>query len=165
MTAWRLGGPVHPRMCGVRSSVTKTCRLVPGSSPHVRGTVAGHRPASPIRRFIPACAGYGDWVGIAIAALTVHPRMCGVRAFGLSHLEVPDGSSPHVRGTGLTHLQAKYLERFIPACAGYGNTPSLSTPSEAVHPRMCGVRALFDGVAYNIPGSSPHVRGTANRRG
>ena len=49
--------PVHPRVCGERSSIAFCARSHAGSSPRVRGTRCG-RCASPAHpRFIPACAG------------------------------------------------------------------------------------------------------------
>ena len=49
--------PVHPRVCGERPVRDTTPTLSDGSSPRVRGTLAGKIRWKTQRRFIPACAG------------------------------------------------------------------------------------------------------------
>ena len=49
--------PVHPRVCGERSSVLSISGPLNGSSPRVRGTLQRRAARRLRRRFIPACAG------------------------------------------------------------------------------------------------------------
>ncbi len=112
------------------------------------------------------------------------------------------GSSPRVRGTPKSSTVRRWIPRFIPACAGNstiavsascriaGSSPRVrgtrraagrSSPSPAVHPRVCGELAAKlgkapDGVRFipacagnstavlsrasDLAGSSPRVRGT-----
>ena len=74
------------------------------------------------------------------------------------------GSSPRVRGTGARQALFRTQERFIPACAGNGNSRFRVTNATSVHPRVCGERhglAVLERVGY---GSSPRVRGTGHPR-
>ena len=48
---------VHPRVCGEHRGERATSDEQTGSSPRVRGTRRGRRPAARATRFIPACAG------------------------------------------------------------------------------------------------------------
>ena len=69
-----------------------------GSSPRVRGTLAGRVVSHVAERFIPACAGNTN------------------RRYSLLLLQ--DGSSPRVRGTPRDAEIGRWNQRFIPACAG-----------------------------------------------
>ena len=155
---WRI--PVHPRVCGERSSGTAITAVTDGSSPRVRGTRLSFRSASAHWRFIPACAGNARQVDCIHGPKTVHPRVCGERAVW----EIPDGtrtgSSPRVRGTLLQGNVQYATGRFIPACAG--NAPALLSCGcpFAVHPRVCGERGPRLTPPIRQPGSSPRVRGT-----
>jgi len=50
--------------------------------------------------------------------------------------------------------------RFIPACAGNADHPALTQFCLAVHPRVCGERAISVDRSARFSGSSPRVRGT-----
>ena len=73
------------------------------------------------------------------------------------------GSSPRVRGTDRSENRRWRLRRFIPACAGNGGYWCCDGRRGTVHPRVCGerVRAYREDEPGN--GSSPRVRGTAER--
>src|ERR1039457_2793540 len=94
------------------------------------------------------------------AASPVHPRACGERVGSKSNVYIGDGSSPRVRGTGLSDLQRGHGVRFIPARAGNGEGRETPPSCHAVHPRACGERTHF--VCRRSPqtGSSPRVGGT-----
>ena len=117
------GCPVHPRVCGERSRPAPAVSHSRGSSPRVRGEVNRLYDLARLVRFIPACAGRGHVLTAAAYLVAVHPRVCGERfkswgsGFGMN------GSSPRVRGE-VRHLRAAPdIHRFIPACAGRGETP------------------------------------------
>ena len=48
------------------------------------------------------------------------------------------GSSPRVRGTGITRAFKQDLHWFIPACAGNRLDIIAAKSIEPVHPRVCG---------------------------
>ena len=68
----------HPRMCGEHISPACAMSHTPGSSPHVRGALAGTVLQLPCQRD--------------------HPRMCGEHCSGHAPTVKGAGSSPHVRG-------------------------------------------------------------------
>ena len=70
-----------------------------GSSPRVRGTAVelGHTTLE--YRFIPACAGNSGFNSLEVAAMAVHPRVCGEQMLKLKRFAQHGGSSPRVRGT------------------------------------------------------------------
>ena len=132
--------PVHPRVCGELEVLSMSGRAVDGSSPRVRGTLAGRAALVPGGRFIPACAGNSSATGGCSRPASVHPRVCGeLLALAVAH---------------------RFNGRFIPACAG--NSPARTTPRSrfAVHPRVCGELAFTFFHKRRNNGSSPRVRGT-----
>jgi len=70
---------VHPRACGERSTPPDCRRIADGSSPRLRGTLAGYRDELDRMRFIPAPAGNAKAVEIYAPPIAVHPRACGER--------------------------------------------------------------------------------------
>ena len=111
-----------------------------GSSPHVRGTLAGLVLGRLSYGIIPACAGNTPSRRSGSASSRDHPRMCGEHTTRIQMTFPTAGSSPHVRGTHRPFLNARKTAGIIPACAG--NTLNKSrTPLAKL-------------------GSSPHVRGT-----
>ena len=111
-----------------------------GSSPRMRGTVSMGLMAYSALRFIPAHAGNGRDLHIALDA--------GV------------GSSPRMRGTANERPHPLLCPRFIPAHAGNGAWFILHRLREAVHPRACGERHLLPLLYSILLGSSPRMRGT-----
>ena len=154
--------PVHPRACGERSPTSTSTRPANGSSPRVRGTARGRPSLRPEERFIPARAGNGRTQSRLPLHPTVHPRACGERATARRVCSKRAGSSPRVRGTDSVVPLISDDERFIPARAGNGSTPSAIRRCRTVHPRACGERSLVQLCAPETGGSSPRVRGTAS---
>ena len=70
------------------------------------------------------------------------------------------GSSPRVRGTGQAYAVRSGRPRFIPACAGNRYIRAETSPTSAVHPRVCGEQIPFGFALLALSGSSPRVRGT-----
>ena len=155
-----LYNPVHPRVCGERREPGGADVCNPGSSPRVRGTHLNNNPPNLQARFIPACAGNANNNDASPHPDPVHPRVCGERMAGAEHIFTSIGSSPRVRGTHEWFTPAKYLDQFIPACAGNADDSSQCRPARSVHPRVCGERfSTIEGQAA-FTGSSPRVRGT-----
>ena len=96
-TAWK--SPVHPRVCGERSTRDLIRSSVPGSSPRVRGTQLISAAQQITERFIPACAGNAGGAALPWHERSVHPRVCGERVEHRQHEQLGFGSSPRVRGT------------------------------------------------------------------
>ena len=66
-----------------------------------------------------------------------------------------------MRGERAGYLSRKRAGvRFIPACAGNARHCPSRRPGPTVHPRMRGEREESGTQFENVPGSSPHARGT-----
>ena len=165
----RVRRTVHPRVCGELTLRASGFRNAVGSSPRVRGTrdLAGGRRE--LERFIPACAGNSRAAAARGGCRAVHPRVCGELRQSDSDFDGRDGSSPRVRGTRVSAIDAVAKFRFIPACAGNsprsprttaagarfipacaGNSRRCRPPStpSPVHPRVCGELALSTPIRY-----------------
>ena len=94
----------------------------------------------------------------------VHPRIRGEH-FGISPLYAGlPGSSPHMRGTPSSPGGNSQHERFIPAYAGNTGPGVCFVVMLTVHPRIRGEHHAYYGRRRSIRGSSPHTRGTLERR-
>ena len=150
---------VHPRVCGelvrARRRARRAHRFIPacagnsgdgdpglshrdGSSPRVRGTRRGEARLRGRLRFIPACAGNSYSKSFSVAAITVHPRVCGELSPRPAQGSPALGSSPRVRGTRRVTRVIQLCWRFIPACAGNSLPARPTRRSAPVHPRVCG---------------------------
>ena len=152
---------VHPRVCGEQLTQTRFARPHRGSSPRVRGTAEPWFRRPLFVRFIPACAGNSSRMTARLGYTAVHPRVCGEQTRCALSAALAYGSSPRVRGTERGRRPDNPLPRFIPACAGNSPFPRSSSFCLPVHPRVCGEQQFGLSSAWNSPGSSPRVRGTA----
>ena len=91
--------------------------------------------------------------------------MCGEQIGSPRYRRNGHGSSPRVRGTAPLRRTPHQSIRIIPACAGNSIFMKLPPPSNSDHPRVCGEQALNVGELIPMTGSSPRVRGTADKRG
>ena len=121
-------------------------------------------PSAQAVRFIPACAGFCLNVRAPGGCHWVHPRVCGVLKEILCVLDEDEGSSPRVRGFGLSPQATYNAIRFIPACAGFWSGRNQICSFPRVHPRVCGVLGASSVTVAPEIGSSPRVRGFAHRR-
>ncbi len=96
---------VHPRVCGDQALPLPFFSLPDGSSPRVRGPAIGSHLRSSHTRFIPACAGTRVSSATRTPSAAVHPRVCGDQAIAVELQRAVNGSSPRVRGPGLTQSQ------------------------------------------------------------
>ena len=99
LCAARFRRPVHPRVCGELQTVDSRDPTVHGSSPRVRGTRQRLHGGHGRHRFIPACAGNSELLGVPFQRQSVHPRVCGELLTASLRLARVGGSSPRVRGT------------------------------------------------------------------
>ncbi len=109
---------VHPRACGEQRVYICCIRLLPGSSPRLRGTDNIRILALGSHRFIPALAGNRAHVYADADLTPVHPRACGEQEREPKAGWKRFGSSPRLRGTVYASLQRAQASRFIPALAG-----------------------------------------------
>ena len=155
-----LGGPVHPRIRGEHCADGMYRDRFAGSSPHTRGTPVIPDVGPEILRFIPAYAGNTKWNCAPTLATAVHPRIRGEHTKTSWPTWNFGGSSPHTRGTRVSHKQGSGGTRFIPAYAGNTARESSCWRSMAVHPRIRGEHTVADDRLHAVAGSSPHTRGT-----
>ena len=134
--------------------------LQTGSSPHARGTPAFVFDADGAVGIIPACAGNTIRSAAAWPAVWDHPRMRGEHASDCDPCDWDVGSSPHARGTLETLIRENKGDGIIPACAGNTWSATLPAPTVWDHPRMRGEHRLGSPFRPDVPGSSPHARGT-----
>ena len=95
-----------------------------------------------------------------VRSAPVHPRACGERTLGETHIPDLFGSSPRLRGTDGWRWRRSDQRRFIPAPAGNGSGRTAIAAFRAVHPRACGERAEAVVACASERGSSPRLRGT-----
>ena len=112
--------PVHPHVCGERVFVFECTAIPSGSSPRVWGTGHQEHRAGRVGWFIPTCVGNGEEREAVIAALAVHPHVCGERNQASSATKSVGGSSPRVWGTVPCCCRNVTYCRFIPTCVGNG---------------------------------------------
>ena len=136
----------------------------PGSSPRMRGTLAGTIPVDAVHGIIPAYAGNTRERHGTVSDRRDHPRVCGEHILGDSNADIHRGSSPRMRGTRGGGIGALRLVGIIPAYVG--NTPhtTCSWSRNWDHPRVCGEHhtCTFTGRLGAEP--SPRMRGTPNVR-
>ena len=115
-------------------------------------------------RFIPAHAGNMRQTVAQVMDPPVHPRTCGEHAAASGCCRSATGSSPHMRGTCSEQRKHEPHCRFIPAHAGnIARIYPLPFPLP-VHPRTCGEHPSRKTPDSRPSGSSPHMRGTSERR-
>ena len=151
-------------MHGEHISAPAGSSIIPGSSPHARGTQVKAAPEATVNRFIPACTGNTGIAKTLPARQSVHPRMHGEHFSGPIAGQGHLGSSPHARGTHHHRSESLPLVRFIPACTGNTLSVMASERSIAVHPRMHGEHKSSWCLNHGRFGSSPHARGTLINR-
>ena len=147
-------------MRGEHQSGLMVLVLIPGSSPHARGTRRIRAPAGRSAGIIPACAGNTPAGCRRPRGRRDHPRMRGEHRARQSPGPRDRGSSPHARGTRLPVGFERALPGIIPACAGNTRAGRGRAISRRDHPRMRGEHENEVLLARGKTGSSPHARGT-----
>ena len=154
----------HPRGCGEHIWAYCVGSKSWGSSPRMRGTLG--LSVTPIGhdRIIPADAGNTLLSVSASCKALDHPRGCG------EHPNLPwlwlwhPGSSPRIRGTLGVDTMAQAAPRIIPADTGNTQPRHQDTGHHEDHPRGCGEHPRIPDDRLPVPGSSPRMRGTRQRR-
>ena len=108
----------HPRGCGEKIGFDGADYSFVGSSPRVRGKVAGLAAKGVVTRIIPAGAGKSWRFRRHTSSRGDHPRGCGEKISPATPSTSPMGSSPRVRGKDPVASGAKGGVGIIPAGAG-----------------------------------------------
>ena len=149
----------HPRACGANDDGIAATFYGDGSSPRMRGKLAGLFNDLSHRRIIPAHAGQTHHVQLVQRPESDHPRACGANSASRLANSAAIGSSPRMRGKRTSHERINEPRRIIPAHAGQTEQEPCGTRGAADHPRACGANSRL--VRCNGPeiGSSPRMRG------
>ena len=92
----------HPRLRGDHYNQKEIYCEGEGSSPHVRGPRSRRTTPQPCPGIIPACAGTTCAPSARTGSTGDHPRMCGDHVSTSWSPVMPEGSSPHAWGHGMT---------------------------------------------------------------
>ena len=108
----------HPRVCG-EHAIRETPPSAPiGSSPRLRGALAGGNHAACVTGLIPASAGSTTPAPPSPSGSGAHPRVCGEHRPAGNVTVGSAGSSPRLRGAPSCTGHRLVLHRLIPASAG-----------------------------------------------
>ena len=157
-------GTVYPRACGATADMLRSHLLFRGLSPRMRGNRPCRDGRRTVRRSIPAHAGQPQSRAINIRVKPVYPRACGATDKWCSHLVLPSGLSPRMRGNPLLVTVGKGSSRSIPAHAGQPISRVTVVPVSSVYPRACGATSVTDASASPHTGLSPRMRGNLTGR-
>ena len=157
----RLGRWDHPRACGEQQITKRSYGTKNGSSPRVRGAVAGLLDARRKVRIIPARAGSSGLGRPEWLVNVDHPRACGEQSKNFRLSSGRTGSSPRVRGAGDAARGACVSAGIIPARAGSSPMRRGTRSTSTDHPRACGEQCPYLLCDCVGAGSSPRVRGAA----
>ena len=149
----------HPRTRGVYIVTIPSGTDCTGSSPHARGLPGLYPPFDHVWGIIPARAGFTHHRVPSSEGRGDHPRTRGVYYYYARFPGDPQGSSPHARGLPLYQPTLGFLNRIIPARAGFTPLVPHRLSSRPDHPRTRGVYPAFAVVGDGVGGSSPHARG------
>ncbi len=150
----------HPRICGEQYIREHAPGCGWGSSPHLRGTEAYVTIGLCRARIIPASAGNRRRPRVARRYGEDHPRICGEQMMRGIGPDGKKGSSPHLRGTVYSILDAGDFCGIIPASAGNRGPTRYPGYEGKDHPRICGEQSCAWRIKFATLGSSPHLRGT-----
>ena len=132
----------HPRGCGAHARLSMRSSHRRGSSPRVRGSLAGNTGQSVRTGIIPAGAGLTVLEIIDIVAHRDHPRGCGAHIVRKVARTVRKGSSPRVRGSRLNIAICPHPFGIIPAGAGLTQWEVVLGVYGGDHPRGCGAHKV-----------------------
>ncbi len=130
----------------------------------MRGTPGRHAQYWRSMGIIPAYAGNTSINARFCAVERDHPRICGEHKAEASRLLTTSGSSPHMRGTLNWYNSNINDGGIIPAYAGNTTGTCVAGMRGRDHPRICGEHYRTKPNTKCLQGSSPHMRGTRQRR-
>ena len=127
----------HPRGCGEKCATAAVTGAL-GSSPRVRGKAVTLTTRLTPSRIIPAGAGKSLGFVCGSTAGGDHPRGCGEKRMVGSLSRSSAGSSPRVRGKGVSRGFWRDFSGIIPAGAGKSRGRRPRWLRKGDHPRGCG---------------------------
>ena len=108
----------HPRVCGEKDAICKSCPARQGSPPRMRGKAGWPLCGLPCIGITPAYAGKSQpWRSYSQRRWD-HPRVCGEKRPAVDGKRPLRGSPPHVRGKVKDPVPVSALVGITPACAG-----------------------------------------------
>ena len=149
----------HPRMCGEQLHKIIHDTYFLGSSPRVRGAVDGAPRLRIVQGIIPARAGSSAQYICRACREGDHPRACGEQLPYQMRAATSLGSSPRVRGAGISPPLLPLARGIIPARAGSSKAMQRAYKDHRDHPRACGEQPDVCNLGDFVSGSSPRVRG------
>ena len=126
----------------------------------MRGTPSSSSCVSHLVGIIPAYAGNTRCETLFTVLRRDHPRVCGEHFFVREMDAEHTGSSPRMRGTLGSAIQAPFMLGIIPAYAGNTNDRTPIYRMRRDHPRVCGEHRKRPEGQTAARGSSPRMRGT-----
>ena len=149
----------HPRVCGENVHGHIQENLGGGTSPRMRGKLAGNRGKCAYLRNIPAYAGKTVLSIPNRVYSWEHPRVCGENSCRRIRYSYHQGTSPRMRGKRKKIQTELTLGRNIPAYAGKTWSSRDSFDSDKEHPRVCGENFIISLIHCENFGTSPRMRG------
>ena len=149
----------HPRVCGEKDAICKSCPARQGSPSRMRGKAGWPLCGLPCIGITPAYAGKSQpWRSYSQRRWD-HPRVCGEKRPAVDGKRPLRGSPPHVRGKVQLPGRNSRKTRITPACAGKSQRSRPGECSRRDHPRVCGEK--LDRMLHHrrMTGSPPRVRG------
>ena len=150
---------VYPRACGGTSDRSRSCSMISGLSPRMRGNQGRNRTRRVFQGSIPAHAGEPFSTRRVHLVVRVYPRACG----GTSPLGPMGtegwGLSPRMRGNRPEVHPGRGCRGSIPAHAGEPWVHETATRFTRVYPRACGGTISSSTPMASSRGLSPRMRG------
>ena len=151
----------HPRVCGEKDAICKSCPARQGSPSRMRGKAGWPLCGLPCIGITPAYAGKSGPCPDRVPPAGDHPRVCGEKSQSTSASPRALGSPPRMRGKGVKQSNSRIRMGITPAYAGksciYRSTTSISWD----HPRVCGEKSFKTSTSCWSKGSPPRMRGKA----
>ena len=108
----------HPRVCGEKDAICKSCPARQGSPPRMRGKGVKQSNSRIRMGITPAYAGKSCIYRSTTSISWDHPRVCGEKSFKTSTSCWSKGSPPRMRGKGIQPCNQWVRVGITPAYAG-----------------------------------------------
>ena len=149
----------HPRVCGEKRALSRSCAACGGSPPRMRGKGLLFFGVCIFDGITPAYAGKSRFLPTAFHRGRDHPRVCGEKSYAnrtqMGHI----GSPPRMRGKEYIFLYVFHNIGITPAYAGKSTRPFSSGHENGDHPRVCGEKTYIFQDFRGWKGSPPRMRG------
>ena len=151
----------HPRVCGEKRALSRSCAACGGSPPRMRGKGLLFFGVCIFDGITPAYAGKSRFLPTAFHRGRDHPRVCGEKSYAnrtqMGHI----GSPPRMRGKEYIFLYVFHNIGITPAYAGKSRRKKPHCTKTEDHPRVCGEKLFGKVLRHRPEGSPPRMRGKA----